>query len=348
MSSETYDCIFKVLLLGDSGVGKSSTILRYVDEDFKEQHHCTIGVEFGSKIIHYQDRSIDRRFPGFESKKFKLQVWDTAGQERFRSVTKSYFRGTSGVIMVFDITNRESFNNLQYWLQELEQVRGSCIDTSQLEESEFQEDPKITYSEVQEEDSTSNMQEIKIDKSYVNSGTDSGTKTNNNYTNIDSDEASVSYSFSDIEENNDSDDLTEFPGESCSESSSDDNETVENTNKNNCGIQVQRYLDPVEFLHVRYPPIILVGNKVDLSKEDREIYADEAIQFAKKNYFDYYIETSALTGNHVEEVFNNLAKTIYLNVKRRGTGLNGVISPKHRNPTWYELEAYKRRNGCSC
>lgn len=326
MGSETYDCIFKVLLLGDSGVGKSSTLLRFVDEDFKEQHHSTIGVEFGSKIVHYQDR-LDIKFPGFETKRIKLQVWDTAGQERFRSVTKSYFRGTAGIIMVFDITNRKSFNSLQYWLQELEHVRGSSIDASLLEEdSGLQEDPKITYTEVYKKVPSSKMNEVQIDMNY----------TNDSYK---SQEEDISYSLSDTD---DSDDLAECPHESCSSS---EDEKEEDINKN---IQIQRFLDPIEFLHVRYPPIVLVGNKVDLSNEDREVYADEAIQFAKENHFDYYIETSALTGNHVEEVFSNLAKTIYSNVKRRGTGLDGVISPKHHNPTWYELEVYRRRNGCSC
>lgn len=350
MTTNSYDYIFKVLLLGDSGVGKSSTLLRFVDEEFNNTRHSTIGVEFASKIINYQDNNLGNRF-GFENKKIKLQIWDTAGQEKFRSVTKSYFRGTAGVIMVFDITDRASFESLKYWLKELEQVRGSIIDSALLEEDAgfIQKEPKITYSKMD----YSKMEYNKMDYSkvacnkkdhkanYSRVEIDTGWSEDDD-SNLSGEDSEINYDISENSQN--CDDLVEYPSEICTSSES---ESVEEVSKEK---ELRpELLDPVEFSHVRYPPIILVGNKADLSMNDRVIYPDEAIKFGKENHFDYYTETSALTGNNVENVFNNLAKTIYLNVKKRGTGLDGVISSKNRNPTWYELEAYRQRNGsCSC
>ena len=108
MGDEDYDFIFKVLLLGNSDVGKSSLILRYVDQTWSDSFVPTIGVDFKVKSL------------VIDNKKIKMQIWDTAGQERFRNVISSYFRGSHGIFVIYDITNRDSFKNLENWLLEIE------------------------------------------------------------------------------------------------------------------------------------------------------------------------------------------------------------------------------------
>ena len=109
MSEDQYDFIFKVLLLGNSDVGKSSIILRYVDQMWSDTFVPTIGVDFKVKTVQVNN------------KKIKMQIWDTAGQERFRTVISSYFRGSHGLFLIYDITNRDSFKNLENWLSEIEE-----------------------------------------------------------------------------------------------------------------------------------------------------------------------------------------------------------------------------------
>jgi len=110
MSSNTeFDHLFKLLIIGDSNVGKSSILLRFTEDDFEEDHPCTIGVDFKVKYINWND-----------NKKINLTIWDTAGQEKFRSLTSSYYRGTQGIILVFDVTDRPSFQHLDNWLKEIE------------------------------------------------------------------------------------------------------------------------------------------------------------------------------------------------------------------------------------
>ncbi|KAF7456550.1 Ras family protein [Cryptosporidium felis] len=101
---EQYDYLFKFIVIGDAGAGKSCLLHQFIENKFKKGSSHTIGVEFGSKII------------TAGGKRIKLQIWDTAGQERYRSVTRSYYRGAAGALIVYDITNRESYNHLVNWL----------------------------------------------------------------------------------------------------------------------------------------------------------------------------------------------------------------------------------------
>ena len=103
---------FKILLLGDSAVGKTSLLTKYVNNTFPEQHIATIGVEYKDKYIIKNDFNI------------RLQIWDTAGQERFHSISKNLYRGTNGVFFVYDITSKESFDNLKHWIKEFQDVEG--------------------------------------------------------------------------------------------------------------------------------------------------------------------------------------------------------------------------------
>ena len=98
---------YKFIIIGSSGVGKTAVLKRLVEDTFTEESQSTIGVEFDSTIL-----TIDE-------KKVKLQIWDTAGQERFRSISKAYYRNAVGVILVFDITERKSFDDLPSWLNDV-------------------------------------------------------------------------------------------------------------------------------------------------------------------------------------------------------------------------------------
>ncbi|XP_062222918.1 ras-related protein Rab-2-A-like [Phragmites australis] len=105
----SYAYLFKYIIIGDTGVGKSCLLLQFTDKRFQPVHDLTIGVEFGARMI-----TID-------SKPIKLQIWDTAGQESFRSITRSYYRGAAGALLVYDITRRETFNHLASWLEDARQ-----------------------------------------------------------------------------------------------------------------------------------------------------------------------------------------------------------------------------------
>ncbi|XP_022651518.1 ras-related protein Rab-2A [Varroa jacobsoni] len=109
----SYAYLFKYIIIGDTGVGKSCLLLQFTDKRFQPVHDLTIGVEFGARMI-----TIDR-------KQIKLQIWDTAGQEAFRSITRSYYRGAAGALLVYDITRRDTFDHLTTWLEDARQHSNS-------------------------------------------------------------------------------------------------------------------------------------------------------------------------------------------------------------------------------
>jgi len=113
-----YDHLFKILMVGDSGVGKSSLLLRFTDDTFTDNFISTIGVDFKIRTV------------SLDGKVIKMQIWDTAGQERFRTITSSYYRGAHGVILVYDVTDQVSFNNARQWLTEIE--RYACGNVVKL------------------------------------------------------------------------------------------------------------------------------------------------------------------------------------------------------------------------
>lgn len=108
MTANDYDYLFKVLIIGNSGVGKSCLLLRFAEDMFSDNYISTIGVDFKIRKLELDGKSI------------KLQIWDTAGQERFRTITKSYYRGSNGIVVVYDITDRESFEQVQHWMSEID------------------------------------------------------------------------------------------------------------------------------------------------------------------------------------------------------------------------------------
>ena len=116
--SPDYDYLFKLLLIGDSGVGKSCLLLRFADDTYTESYISTIGVDFKIRTIELEGKTV------------KLQIWDTAGQERFRTITSSYYRGAHGIIVVYDVTDEATVNNVKQWLQEIE--RYACEGVNKL------------------------------------------------------------------------------------------------------------------------------------------------------------------------------------------------------------------------
>ncbi|EDV25273.1 Ras-related protein Rab-13 [Trichoplax sp. H2] len=102
---ETFDHNYKVLIVGDSGVGKTCVLLRFKDNDFQSTLLSTIGIDLVNKQVVVDD------------KKIMLQIWDTAGQERYKTLTKAFYRGTSGILLVYDITKKKSFDNIRYWMK---------------------------------------------------------------------------------------------------------------------------------------------------------------------------------------------------------------------------------------
>lgn len=109
MSEDDYDMIFKVVLIGDSGVGKTNLLSRYLKNEFSFDSKTTVGVEFGAKRLE------------IDGVKIKAQIWDTAGQERFRSITNAYYKGAKGALLVYDCTRRDTFENINKWVPELKQ-----------------------------------------------------------------------------------------------------------------------------------------------------------------------------------------------------------------------------------
>ena len=107
IDDEQYDYLFKIVLIGESGVGKSNMLSRFTKNEFNLESKATIGVEFATKCI------------TFNKKVIKSQIWDTAGQERFRAITSSYYKGAMGALLVFDISKKQSFDNLDRWLNEV-------------------------------------------------------------------------------------------------------------------------------------------------------------------------------------------------------------------------------------
>lgn len=138
-NSSSYDYLIKLLLIGDTGSGKSSLLSRHCDDEFKSTYISTIGVDFKIKTILKNDKMV------------KMQIWDTAGQERFRTITTSYYRGADGVLIVFDITDRQSFDSLKSWHEECMRF---CKKDSKIiiigNKLDLDANRKVTYNEASE------------------------------------------------------------------------------------------------------------------------------------------------------------------------------------------------------
>ena len=115
MKTHKYGYLFKFVIVGDPGVGKTSLLLRFTDDYFSADHLATIGGDFKNKIIN------------IENQLFKLHIWDIAGEENFRTTHRVYYKGARGVILIYDVTDQNSFKNVHYWLKQIERNANDSI-----------------------------------------------------------------------------------------------------------------------------------------------------------------------------------------------------------------------------
>ena len=136
MASGAYDHLFRYIIVGDMAVGKSCILLQFTDHKFRYQHELTIGVEFGGKTLEIKNR------------KLKIQIWDTAGQEQFQAITRAYYKGAIGALLVYDITRRDTFDHITKWLNEVK-THGSkdivCVLVGN--KKDLEDSRKVTYEE---------------------------------------------------------------------------------------------------------------------------------------------------------------------------------------------------------
>jgi len=131
-----YDYLFKLLLIGDSGVGKSCLLLRFADDTYTESYISTIGVDFKIRTFDLSGKTI------------KLQMWDTAGQERFKTITSSYYKGAHGIILVYDITDKQSFKDVENWLAEVEKHANENVNKLLVgNKSDLEQNRQVSYDE---------------------------------------------------------------------------------------------------------------------------------------------------------------------------------------------------------
>jgi len=135
MAKKTYDLLFKLLLIGDSGVGKTCILFRFSEDAFNTTFISTIGIDFKIKTIELR------------GKKIKLQIWDTAGQERFHTITTSYYRGAMGIMLVYDITNAKSFDNIAKWLRNIDEHANEDVERMILGNKADMEDKRVVSKE---------------------------------------------------------------------------------------------------------------------------------------------------------------------------------------------------------
>ncbi|ELP93872.1 rab11, putative [Entamoeba invadens IP1] len=137
---DEYDFLYKIVLVGESGVGKSNLLLRFTRNEFDPDKRSTIGVEFATRSIVYHEKNI------------RAQIWDTAGQERYRAITNAYYRGALGALVVYDITKKSSFESVERWLNELHEnadrkvlqmIIGNKSDLNQTREVTTEEGKKL-------------------------------------------------------------------------------------------------------------------------------------------------------------------------------------------------------------
>ena len=140
MTDNVYDYTLKFIIVGESSVGKSNILLQFTDKRFEQAHDVTIGVEFGSKIISCNNTV------------YNIQIWDTAGQETYKTITKSYYRGAVGCLLVYDITNRDTFDAIPKWLNDIKEINmdmsnmiliGNKIDLEEYRTVSYEEGKKF-------------------------------------------------------------------------------------------------------------------------------------------------------------------------------------------------------------
>jgi len=164
-----FDMQIKLLMIGDSGVGKTCLLLRYANDSFSPTFITTIGIDFKIKNIQ------------LDGKRIKLQIWDTAGQERFRTITTSYFRGAQGILLVYDVTDRNSFTSIRNWVAQIQMHADVNVNKILIgNKSDCQDQRVISYEEgaslAKEYNinffETSAKQDLNVEKAFITIATD--------------------------------------------------------------------------------------------------------------------------------------------------------------------------------
>ena len=141
----SYELLYKIIIIGDTGVGKSNILSRYLKDEFREDSKSTVGVELGTKFLKIKDTGA------------KLQIWDTAGQERYKSITSSYYKGSHGCFIVYDITNEKTFENVDNWFKQAQKEASKEVSIILVgNKCDLENERKITKEQGEEKAKTLN------------------------------------------------------------------------------------------------------------------------------------------------------------------------------------------------
>ena len=183
-----FDYLLKYIIIGDAAVGKSNLLLRYVHGQFKPEYQLTIGVEFGAKNIE------------IDSKMFRIQVWDTAGQENFRSITRAYYKNSVCALVVYDISSRDSFNNVMTWIEDCRNQSPKTIFIVLVgNKCDLEDKRQVTYEEGKELADKNELlffessakDGINVDDIFINSAKEISKKIEQGYYDLESDSCGI-------------------------------------------------------------------------------------------------------------------------------------------------------------
>ena len=183
-----YDYLLKYIIIGDAAVGKSNLLLRFSQNDFKAEYQLTIGVEFGAKNI------------DISNKKYRLQIWDTAGQENYRSITRAYYKNSVCAILVYDITKRDSFNNVTTWIEDCKNqspktifmvLVGNKCDLNDKRQVTAEEGKELADKNDMMFFETSAKDGINVDEIFLNSANEISKKIEQGYYDLDNDTCGI-------------------------------------------------------------------------------------------------------------------------------------------------------------
>ena len=183
-----FDYLLKYIIIGDAAVGKSNLLLRYVHGQFKPEYQLTIGVEFGAKNIN------------ISSKVFRIQIWDTAGQENFRSITRAYYKNSVCALVVYDISSRDSFNNVTSWIEDCKNqspktifmvLVGNKCDLEDKRQVSFEEGKELADKNEMLFFESSAKDGINVDEIFENSAKEIAKKIEQGYYDLETDSCGI-------------------------------------------------------------------------------------------------------------------------------------------------------------
>ncbi|CAN1275104.1 Ras-related protein RABE1a [Linum perenne] len=284
-----YDYLIKLLLIGDSGVGKSCLLLRFSDGSFTTSFITTIGIDFKIRTIE------------LDGKRIKLQIWDTAGQERFRTITTAYYRGAMGILLVYDVTDESSFNNIRNWIRNIEQHASDNVNKilvgnkADMDESKRSAKTNLNVEEVffsiardikqrlADTDSKSEPQTIKINQPDQAGGASQAAQN-------------IDFKIRTIELDGKRIKLQIW-------------DTAGQERFRTITTDIRNWIRNIEQHASDNVNKILVGNKADMDESKRAVPTAKGQALADE-YGIKFFETSAKTNLNVEEVFFSIARDI--------------------------------------